>query len=163
MTLRYIAFATLCSVAVAQPVESNQPLCRAAEIGDIVAVRSLLAAGTSPDIRDDHGQTALMCLASLSARAVSRDGPRPAQQDHLGVARLLLQRGAAVDARDPQGRTPLLLAMEGSASEYRVFGSDQDLAHLLLEHGASINAHDALGWTPLLKAVSLWADQPALL
>src|SRR5437016_2983059 len=53
-----------------------------------------------------------------------------------------LMRGANVNSRDAMGRTALLIAMQGSASEYRVIGANEPIARLLLERGASINIQD---------------------
>src|SRR5262245_45153902 len=69
---------------------------------------------------------------------------------------------ADVDARDAQGRTALIRAMEGSASEYRVIGANEEIVRGLIAKGADVNAHDHEGWTPLLRAANNWADQPAL-
>ena len=67
-----------------------------------------------------------------------------------------------VDARDARGRTALIRAMEGSASEYRVIGADEQAVRDLIAKGAAVNARDHEGWTALLCAANNWADQPAL-
>ncbi|HEY3742261.1 MAG TPA: ankyrin repeat domain-containing protein, partial [Bryobacteraceae bacterium] len=151
----------LTAIAAAQPVEPDQPLCRAALDGDVAMVRMLLARGSDPKVRDQEGLTPLMRVASAHERS-SLDINRKILPDYVGVAKALLDKGAEVNARDPKGRTALLLAMGGSASEYRVIGADDSLAQLLIARGADVNAHDDAGWTPLLKVLDLWANQPAL-
>ncbi len=74
-----------------------------------------------------------------------------------------LEQGASVDARDDMGRTALIIAMQGSASEYRVIGADEATAQVLLAAKANINLQDNEGWSPLLKLLDQWADQPKLL
>jgi cytohesin len=73
-----------------------------------------------------------------------------------------LTEGASVDARDNTGRTALIIAIEGSASEYRVIGSDEATVQVLLASHANVNAQDNEGWSPLLKLLDQWADQPKL-
>jgi len=85
-----------------------------------------------------------------------------ATRGDLKDVELALMKGADVNARDKMGRTGLLIAMQGSASEYRVIGANEPIARLLLERGASINVQDNEGWSPLLKLLDQWADQPEL-
>jgi len=85
------------------------------------------------------------------------------KRDYQAIAEVLLDKGADVSARDKAGRTALLLAVEGSASEYKVIGADEGMARLLVKRGANVNARDNGGWSPLLKVLNLWADQPALI
>lgn len=160
-----IAAPTLIGLALvcgAQDNDPNDPLCRAAQNGDLSQVRALLAGGGNPNVRDDHGQTPLMAVAAAHHRPLSNEN-KQLVRDYEGVANALLDKGADVNARDDAERTALLLAMEGSASEYRVIGADDRIVRLLIARGADINAHDKEGWTPLLKALNLLADQPALI
>src|SRR5437764_10880293 len=109
------------------------------------------------------GSCSALAILLCFAAAAQDDSPeicRAARARDLARVQTLVAGGANVNARDRAGRTPLLLAMEGSASEYKVIGADEDLARFLVEHGADVNARDAEGWSPLLKAVDLWADQP---
>lgn len=144
MTVRAAAVVLLGCCGAAQDQGPTEPLCRAALNGDIAQVRSLLGKGADPNVRDEDGETPLIRAASLRGRVGSREDNAP-HSDPLSVIRLLLDKGAEVDARDRQGRTALLAAMEGSASEYRVFGGDLAIAKLLIERGANVNAQDNEG------------------
>jgi ankyrin repeat protein len=82
-----------------QPALSKDPaaeLRRAAEIGDIPAIRALLDAQVDIEARDSAGRTSLM-LATLHAQAKTVEA--------------LLARGADPNAADAQGTTPLQAAL----------------------------------------------------
>ena len=163
VTLRIISAITLSVIVLAaQEGPPNEPLSLAALAGDVKQVGALLRGGADPNQRDDLGRTPLMWAAFILRRSSMETG-RPELPDYPEVARLLLDKGADVNARDSSGRTALLMAMEGAASEYKVFGADEDFARLLIQRGAQLNLQDRDGWSPLLKAVSLWADQPKLI
>ncbi|HYL74014.1 MAG TPA: ankyrin repeat domain-containing protein [Bryobacteraceae bacterium] len=153
----------LSGAAAAQIDGSKEPLCRAAQLGDLVQVRTLLAGGANPNVRDEQGQTPLMRAAAVLGRAAVLEDAKGIQQDYQGVAKLLLDKGADVNARDPAGRTALLMALDGAASEYKVIGGDEGMARLLISRGAAVNAQDDMGWSPLLNVLHLWADQPAMI
>ncbi len=160
MTRLALSAAVLMCIAAAQD-DSQDPLVGAARDGDFTRVRTLLARGAKPDVSDAQGMTPLMEAALAHARSLPDPGPKM-ERDYVQVAKLLLDARADVNARDHAGRSALLLATEGSASEYRVIGADEPIARLLIARGADVNAPDQLGWTPLLKVLNLWADQPAL-
>jgi ankyrin repeat protein len=162
MTRRILSTVILLCVAAAQEDGPSEPLCRAARNGDLVQVRTLLTRGANPDTRDEQNDTPLMWTASAHALS-SPDDRKGLVPDYEGVAKLLLDRGADVNARNGAGRTALMMAMEGSASEYRVVGADDSMARLLFARGANVNARDDAGWTSLLKVLNLWADQQALI
>ena len=150
----------MCYAAIAQE-ESKDPLCRAAQYGDLAQVKTLLSGGANPNVLDDQGETPIMKAALAHSRYLP-DGATKIDRDYPGVVELLLDKGAEVDARDNSGRTALAMAVDGSASEYRVIGADEAIARLLIARGADVNAQDQLGWSPLLKVLNLWAEQPAL-
>lgn len=77
-------------------MEQN-PLIRAAEAGDLAAIRRVLddPAGGGADAPGAGGLTALM---------------RASARGHRDAVALLLERGAAVDARDSFGNTALMYA-----------------------------------------------------
>jgi uncharacterized protein len=159
--IRSALLAPLLLCISAQDDGPRDPLCRAAQNGDLAQVRTLLAGGANPNVHDEHGVTALMFAAA--ERPSLADADKEIQRSPLGVATLLLDKGAAVNAQNEAGQTALLLAINGSASEYRVIGADDAMVRLLVSRGADVNAHDKEGWTPLLKLLNQWADQPALL
>ena len=103
---------------------------QASEVGDVDAVRALLATGVSPNGFDENGQTPLL-IASLEGR--------------VEVIRALLRAGADANLGDEsEFRTPLMhAAIAGHA----------DIAKLLLDFGADPNATDDYGDTALHRAV----------
>ncbi len=159
---RWTLIAILMGNALAQFDGPRDPVCRAALDGDFKEVGVLLEKGGNPNVRDEQNETPLMLAAAAHMRSIAQTD-RKFERDYEAVAKLLLDKGAEVDARDSTGRTALLIAVDGSASEYRVIGADLSMARLLLARGADINAGDNLGWTPLLNVLNLWADQPDVL
>lgn len=83
----------------ARPTDPAVALRRAAEIGDMPALRTLLAGQVDIDARDSGGHTALM-LAILHGQS--------------GAVDALLARGADPNAADAFGTTPLQAALAGS-------------------------------------------------
>lgn len=144
----------------------------AARIGDVAAVRVLLAQGVHPDVRDMRevpwDVTALM---------------HAAENGHLPVVEMLLEAGADVNAKDkgipsvePGGYTSLLRAVRnghvriarvllkaGAKANDRGPGfypmsaaaarGSPELINLLLRHGADLNSSDEDERTPLIEAV----------
>jgi len=129
-TLSVAALISTC--AIAQVYGSKEPLCHAAQAGDLTQVRSLLASGANPNVRDDEGQTPLLRAAYILGRQAALDDAKPVASDYEGVVKLLLDKGADINARDKTGHTALLLAVSGAASEYKVIGGDERLARLLV-------------------------------
>ena len=109
---------------------------------------------------------AIGCVALLAVSAAAQSPGEllldAATRGALKDVQSALMKGADVNTRDQAGRTSLLIAMQGSASEYRVIGANEPIARLLVDRGASINIQDNEGWSPLLKLLDQWADQPAL-
>lgn len=102
------------SCAAAAQEESSDPLCRAAQYGDLAQVKILLNRGANPSVRDKQGDTPLM-KASMSHMRYLPDSARKMERDYEGVVKLLLDKGADVNARDGTGRTALSMAVDGSA------------------------------------------------
>jgi ankyrin repeat protein len=117
---------TLCAAAVlfifarglTRRYEPTTPLTVAAERGDAVLVRKLIASGVDLDERDKSGYTALTWAA--------RNG-------NTEVAKALIEARADMNARDcaANGWTPLIHAIHKNNNE---------VARLLIERGADVNA-----------------------
>lgn len=92
---------------VNQMVLSVPALSRAAQLGDVEAMRVLLRRGANPNLKGSGGLTPLMVAAVASADPT--------------MVRLLLDAGASVDARDDRGQTALDWALRlGETSASRV-------------------------------------------
>jgi ankyrin repeat protein len=118
-------------VGVGQGPASDAALRKAAQDGDMTAVKDLLAKGANVNARDDKGQTALLWVAP------ARDNPEMAQ--------LLIDKGADVNAKDNEGETALMIA----ASQ-----SNPGILAALIEAGAEVNAQSNSGRTALMAAAA---------
>jgi hypothetical protein len=113
--------------APAQEEAARPELHRAAQAGDLEALRSRLRQGMNPDERDKAMRTPLMDAA---------------KSEQIEAVRILIGAGADVNATSASGRTPLIDAAE--------FGRG-DAAQLLIASGANINASQR-GWGTALEA-----------
>jgi predicted LPLAT superfamily acyltransferase len=130
--------------------------------GDTEAVRSMIAAGTGPNVPnpdDATGATALqaalgnieimqaLIAAGANLNAVNRDGNSAlmlATDSNLTEsAKVLVNAGADVNLRNHKRYTPLINA---------VTRGNQEVVKLLLAHKAEINAETAEGRTALMVA-----------
>lgn len=153
------------SGALAQTAnEPEREMIAAAERGEIVVVKKLLADRARIDARDQRGRTALLAAT---------------QRNRVEVARYLIQEGADVNAKDFIQDTPYLYAAaEGrieilkmtlaagadlkDTNRYRGTGLIPAAHHghveavkLLLATPIDKNHVNNLGWTALLEAVIL--------
>lgn len=122
---------TLLAAAGAWPAVAGATaaeLLRAAEAGDLAALRRLLDAGVPVDSRDARGRTALL---------VATDANR------IDAARLLIERGADVNARDAIDDSPYLLA--GARGRLEIL-------RLTLAAGADLKSTNRYGGTALIPA-----------
>jgi general secretion pathway protein A len=103
-------------------------LLDSSEAGNLSKVQASLAEGTSPDVQDTTGITALMVAVV---------------HDRGAVAELLLARGANVNAADDGGVTALMLAANNGRTA---------LLQRLINRGATVNVRSAAGWTALTYA-----------
>ena len=150
--------------------ERERALLDAAERGEIVAVRQLVAQGARINWRDHRGRTPLLAAT---------------QRNHIEVARFLIQEGADVNAKDFIQDTPFLVAgAEGRTEILKMIlaaGADFDdinryggtalipAAHrghvdtvkLLLTTKIDKDHVNNLGWTALMEAVVLGDGGPA--
>lgn len=143
--------------------DGRTALQRAAELGWLKAVETLLSHGASVTIGDKDGMTPA-CLAARSGQAMvvkalvenhrsatqsgPRDGRTPlhfaAENDHRNVARILLEAQADPNAPDSRKQAPLhSAAISGSVGTLR----------LLLQYGSEVSQKDENGRTPLQGAV----------
>src|SRR5437660_1580397 len=120
-------------IVVGQSQEKNPPsdaaLRKAAQDGDLQAVKDLLAKGADVNAKDDKGKTALLWAAP------ARDNPE--------MMRLLIAKGADVNAKDNDGETALMIAAGQS---------NPGILAELIEAGADINAQNNSGGTALMAA-----------
>ena len=130
---------------------------KAANKGDLVAVKAFLLKGTDVDARDAYGRTPLMYMVSdpESVRYLLAQGADANARDDLGetplmkagwvgqlaTVRVLVEKGADVNARNNAGETPLMRAVR-----------NLDVVKYLVEQGADVNAKDNQGESVLLKA-----------
>ena len=99
-----------------EPSYKNDPdaIVWAALDCDYELIVSCLDRGSSPNVTDDRGRTAL--------HTASEEG-------WIHIVQLLLDRGATVDSRDAEGDTP---------HDYAVFAGHTDIATLLVNRGATV-------------------------
>jgi ankyrin repeat protein len=112
-------------------------LHRAAELGDLPRVRSLISKGAEIDAKDKRSLTPLHLAAS---------------QGHPETVKVLIANGADPNARTATNETPLHMA---AAAGY------ESVVEILLASGADVNARDGSGWTPLHCAMR--ADKPIVI
>ena len=112
-----------------RPASKSTRLQKAAQKGDIKAVKALLAAGAEVNAKTKKGSWTPLHYAAWFG--------------HTEVVKLLLEAGAKVNARDNYGKTPLCRAARLHRNE---------AAKLLIEAGADVNIRDRAGDTPLDKA-----------
>ncbi|KAJ3103797.1 hypothetical protein HDU96_009145 [Phlyctochytrium bullatum] len=116
-------------------------LFEAAETGDDISARLILAAETDPSVKlnaqvetrlaDDVSDVALLHLAAFKGNAA--------------VCQVFLDAGANVDVRDSRNWTPLFFA---------VYADRVDVVHLLLDKGADLECRLQNRDTPLSQAAS---------
>ncbi|KAJ5203913.1 ankyrin repeat-containing protein [Penicillium cinerascens] len=141
--------------------KGNTALHLAAIRGNHSIVRSLLALGTSIELKSRGGNTALVLAVKHRHQRIAHilleEGAKPDARDSAGytcmhraiktglgisMVSLLLQHGADILAQGPEGQTPLHIAT-----------GQRDVVTLLLQHGADIFAKDDGHRTPFDNAL----------
>lgn len=117
-----------CCAAGASAVHAQDTLVGAADRGETVIVRNLLAQGAQVNARDGRGRTALLAAT---------------QHNHVDIARLLINEGADVNVKDFVQDTPFLVAgAEGRA----------EILKLILVAGPDLKSVNRFGGTALIPA-----------
>jgi len=162
MMRRLILLALTAALAVpafADQTEDEVDLLRAVQTDYASAVKTLLARGVNPNIRDANGETALIIAM---------------RYESLKVADLLMdQPGIDLEAHAPNGNTALMMAafrnnqaavldmlqrgaqvnQKGwAALHYAAAAGSTAIVGILLEHHAYIDAESPSGMTPLMLA-----------
>ena len=107
------------------------PFLRAAQSGDVVLMKYLLAHGADPKIASAHGDTALSVAAGIGwVEGVTYEW---SEADNLEAVKMCLDAGIDVNAADVEGRT----ALHGAAHKGRTA-----VIQMLVDHGANLEAHD---------------------
>jgi ankyrin len=114
---------------------------RAAQSGDVAAMRLLLSKGADPKITTFNGTNALMAAAGVNW-VISQTYPH-LPGSYLEAVKLCLELGFDINAVNQMG----LAAVHGAANR----GSD-DIIELLAKHGAKLDVPDKEGRTPITWA-----------
>jgi hypothetical protein len=109
---------------------------QAIQDGNLEAVRLFLRLGTSPNVKGDIGEHALINAVTMCTR-------EPAG-DRLAILQTLLAAKAIVDVKDENGSSPLLWSVTAQCPT--------DFARALVAAGANVNVKAKGGGTPLMLA-----------
>ncbi len=128
--LRHVALGLVLSAILiaASVARAQDTLVGAADRGETVIVRKLLAQGANVNARDPRGRTALLVAT---------------QRNHIDIARLLINEGADVNLKDFVQDSPFLVA----GAEGRV-----EILKLMLPAGADLGSVNRFGGTALIPA-----------
>ena len=135
------------SAGAAAPHQSDleDDIFLAAYLGDIRAVRRLLAAGVSPNaISTVVGQSPLHHLCCFPVNRGSHLRYEPLERDYVACCRLLVEAGANVNHCDTNGDS-VLIYLAGAATSADAIKSME----FLLDAGADVNAVGNNSMTPL--------------
>jgi ankyrin repeat protein len=145
-------------------VTAGEMLYKAATLGNLATIETLLSAGVNPDLPDRYGQTPL-CFAMRAGQTQvvklllayhanpnaplnrqSRETPLQfaVRSANLPMVSILIAGGADVNAKGPGGSTAL---------HFAVADVHLDMIRLLIEKGADVNCRDGEGTSPLDEAV----------
>ena len=112
--------------------EGATPFLRAAQSGDLVLMKLLLAHGADPAIATDRNVTPLMVASGIGwVEGVTHEW---SVQETYDTVKFLLDLGADVNAQDSADERTALM---GAAHKGR-----NDIVGLLVQHGADLSLHD---------------------
>jgi len=107
------------------------PFLRAAQSGDVVLMKLLLAHGADPKIYTAHDVTPLAVAAGIGwVEGVTFEW---SPEENIEAVKMCLDLGIDPNVKDDEGRT----ALHGAAHKGRV-----EVIQMLVDHGADLNAHD---------------------
>jgi ankyrin repeat protein len=107
------------------------PFLRAAQSGDVVLMKYLLAHGADPKIPTQHNDTALSVASGIGwVEGITFEW---SEAENLEAVKMCLDAGIDVNAADFEGRT----ALHGAAHKGRTA-----VIQMLVDHGANLEAHD---------------------
>jgi ankyrin repeat protein len=107
------------------------PFLRAAQSGDVVLMKYLLAHGADPKIASAHNDTALSVASGIGwVEGITFEW---SEADNVEAVKMCLDAGIDVNAADVEGRT----ALHGAAHKGRTA-----VIQMLVDHGANLEAHD---------------------
>ena len=107
------------------------PFLRAAQSGDVVLMKYLLAHGADPKIATQHNDTALSVASGIGwVEGVTFEW---SEAENLETVKMCLDAGIDVNAADFEGRS----ALHGAAHKGRTA-----VIQMRVDHGANLEAHD---------------------
>lgn len=122
----------------------SHALLYAAADGNLAGVKSLLARGADPNVRNADGETVLMlALRGNTSETCEAQIPVSKEKERRGIAIALVDKGANVNAKGTDDVTPLMLA---AGCDYT------EVVKALLDKGADVNTRNNEGITPLIWA-----------
>ncbi|MHC4463040.1 MAG: ankyrin repeat domain-containing protein [Planctomycetota bacterium] len=149
-------------IRIERKTESDEPLHRAIQHGDVNNVRNLIEEGADVNAKDGSGRiplgyaaekgnmeiVELLFAAGADVNGKGHDGQLPfvwaSEMGHLDIAKLLILEGTDVTDMDNGGSTCLIWAAWKGRTE---------LAEMLIDRGADVNSKDHNGGTALHDAV----------
>ncbi len=150
--------------------DGSFPIHVAAEKGDVDNLKFLLSLRASPDLKNRHGQTAIMLgiifpdvvqtLIDYQSKVNLTDAQRRTALHLAGahglpeVVQKLLLAGARTNIHDKWGRTPLHVTLLNVSHNLVCSKEYVEVVRLLLAHGSDVNWQDKHHSTPLFLAVN---------